>query len=98
MGHLDQVLEFQGRTERILTEQLSGLRAQIGSEAAQATEREQHLLSRLEDRFADQTESQRILTMQQSSLSAALQVDRQRASEQTLRLTRQLGEATEWRR
>jgi len=98
LSRLEDRFADQTESQRVLTEQLSGLRMQIEAEAAQATKREQHLLSRLEDKFAAQTESQRVLTMQQSSLSATLQVDRQRADEQTLRLTRQLGEANAWRR
>ncbi len=66
MGHLEQVRDFQGRTHRLLTEQLPELRVQIGSEAAQAAEREQRLLSRLEDRFAAEADSQRVLTEQLS--------------------------------
>jgi lipopolysaccharide biosynthesis protein/SAM-dependent methyltransferase len=68
VGQLEQVRDFQGRTHRLLTEQLPELRVQIGSEAAQAAEREQRLLSRLEDRFAAEAESQRALTEQLSTL------------------------------
>jgi lipopolysaccharide biosynthesis protein/SAM-dependent methyltransferase len=90
MGHLEQVLDFQGRTQRLLTEQLPGLRAQIGSEAAQVREREQRLLSLLEDRFAAQTESQRVLTEQLSGLHVQIGSEAAQATEREQHLLSRL--------